>query len=117
MQRDVKAKYTVSFKNVDSSQRPNTLESPETVTIFDQLEIAPREFYSIIPVSITTSSAFPWERYETVQVKILYQDEANKIRLEPNFYLNRHNSQQIWKMLVRDRLRNKFQYHSPSSTN
>ncbi|BAY99861.1 hypothetical protein NIES37_38440 [Tolypothrix tenuis PCC 7101] len=120
VQRDVKAKYTVSFKNFDSSQRPNTLESPETVTIFNQLEIVPRELYSIIPVSITTSSTFPWERYETVQVKILYQDEANKIRLEPNFYLNRQNYQQIWKMFVGDRLRKKFQYqlsYQPTSGN
>lgn len=110
MQREVKAKYKVTFKNVDSSERPNTLESAEQVTIFDYLEISPRELYAVIPIPIITLNSLPWEQYESVEVNLLYLDEVNKIRLAPTFFLTSKNRQQTWKMFVCDRQRRKFQY-------
>lgn len=110
MQREVKAKYKVIFKNVDSNERPDTLESAEKITIFDYLEISPRELYAIIPIPIITLTSFPWEQYQSVEVNILYLDEVNQIRLEPTFFLNLKNRQQTWKMFIRDRQRSKFQY-------
>lgn len=110
MQREVKAKYKVIFKNVNSNERPNTLESVEQTTIFDYLEISPRELYTVIHIPIITLTSFPWEQYQSVEVNILYLDEVNQIRLAPTFFLNSKNCQQTWKMFVRDRQRRKFQY-------
>jgi hypothetical protein len=110
MQSKVKAKYKVTFKNVDTSERPDTLSSKEQVTIFDYLEISPRELYTIIPIPIITLSSFQWDQYDSVEVKILYLDEVNKIRLAPTFFLTSKNRQQTWQMFVCDRQMRKFQY-------
>jgi hypothetical protein len=110
IQRDVKTRYQVTFKNVDSTQQPSMLESSEKTTIFDYLEINPRELYAIISIPIFTITSFPWQRYESVQVRVRYIDEGNGIRLEQTFFLQSSGSEKYWNMFVKDSQKQRFQY-------
>src|SRR5205823_13693447 len=68
IQRDVNYQYTVSFKNVDGTQRPPSIDSPSLTTQADNLEIDPRRLYSVVHVPLTAVS-FPWQKYPTEQVQ------------------------------------------------
>jgi len=55
---DVFYSYKVTFKGIDSTERPVTLISPELKILTEQLEITPRELYSIVPVKILALTPF-----------------------------------------------------------
>ena len=113
MQRDVAASYKVTFKGVDTTERPATIESPQQVTKYDNLEINPRELYGIVHVPIIALS-FPFDRYPQVEVDTRYADEDNGIRSEETFLLTKDKPEQEWKIFVRDpermKLGTKFDY-------
>jgi hypothetical protein len=109
MQRDVSAEYTVTFKGVDGSERPISVKSASSICNSDNLEINPRELYSIVPVPIVALS-FPWERYPQVEVALKYTDEENGIRMDDVLLLDQSHSEQTWKMFVIDPKRSRFQY-------
>jgi hypothetical protein len=109
MDRAVTTSYRVTFKNVDSSEQPTSLTSPEQVTEVENLEINPRELYSIVPVPILALD-FPWARYPTLEIRTRYTDEPNGIRLAESFLLNEKRAEQSWRMFVRDPQRTSFQY-------
>lgn len=109
MQRDVIANYKVTFKGVDSTERPLTLVSPDQVVNVENLEIDPRELYAIAYIPVIALS-FPWKQYPTVEVQTRYTDEANGIRLADTFLLNEKQPEQTWKMFVRNPQRTKFEY-------
>jgi hypothetical protein len=109
MQRDVNYQYTVSFKNVDGTQRPPSIDSPQLVTQTDNLEIDPRRLYSIVHVPITTVG-FPWQKYSTVQVQVRYSDPANQLREQQTFLLNSDKPSQDWKIFVLNPQLTSFEY-------
>jgi hypothetical protein len=109
IQREVKVSYKVSFKGVDNMERPGTLQSPEQTTVFDNLEINPRELYGIVHVPIIALS-FPFDRYPQVEVQTRYADEDNGIRMDETFLLAKDKPEQEWKIFVRDPQRTKFEY-------
>ncbi|MCY7279038.1 MAG: hypothetical protein LH702_36205 [Phormidesmis sp. CAN_BIN44] len=109
MQREVTAQYKVTFKGIDGNERPVAIESKQEVFDGDNLEINPREFYSIVHVPIVALS-FPWDRYPQVEVHLKYTDEKNGIRMDDTFLLDQAHSDQTWKMFVRDPKQNQFQY-------
>lgn len=100
MQWDVPYNYEVTFKDVDSAERPVKLTSPELKTTVEGLEITPRELYSIVPVKILALTPFPWKRYSAVEVHTRYTDEANGIRMTDTFLLKEQQAEQTWKMFV-----------------
>lgn len=109
MQRDVTTQYKVTFKGVDNNERPLFLESTPVACDGDNLEINPRELYSIVHIPIVALS-FPWDRYPQVEVHLKYTDEKNGIRMDDNFLVDQTHSDQTWKMFVRDPQQTQFQY-------
>ncbi len=109
MLRDIAYKYKVTFKNVDNSERPVMLESPEQTVDVDNLEINPRELYSIVSIPIIALN-FPWNRYPAVEVQVRYTDETNKIAIDDNFLLDKNRPEVTWKMFVLDANSQQFSY-------
>ncbi|PYU04420.1 MAG: hypothetical protein DMG33_14150 [Acidobacteria bacterium] len=101
VQRDVNYQYTVSFKSIDGTQRPPSLDSPQLLTQADNLEIDPRRLYSLVHIPITTIS-FPWQKYSTVEVQVRYADPANHLHEQQTFLLNSDKGSQDWKIFILD---------------
>lgn len=110
MVRDVNVTYKVNFKNVDSSERPLALSSSPLTVIGDNLEIQPRELYTVTPVPIIVNNNFPWDRYPFVEVQVRYTDEANAIQITDSFMLDKTHAEAQWKFFARDPQRTRFQY-------
>jgi hypothetical protein len=108
MRRALAASYGVTFTGADGSERPVTLESPPLAFDGDNLEINPRELYSIVPVSILALT-FPWDRYPHVEVRTRYADPDHGIDIKDTFLLDREHAQQTWKLFSRGP-RRPFQY-------
>jgi hypothetical protein len=109
IQRDVSYQYTVSFKNIDGTQRPPSIDSPQLVTQADNLEIDPRRLYSMVHVPITTV-AFPWQKYPAVEVQVRYADAANKLNEQQTFLLNADKGSQEWKIFILNTQLTDFDY-------
>ncbi|MGV3559207.1 hypothetical protein [Larkinella arboricola] len=105
----VKASYKVSFKNVDASERPVSLSSPEVVIDTENYEIRPHELYSLVPVSIIALD-FPWTVYPHVEVQVRYTDTAHQININETFLLNQQKTSDIWNLFALDPARRNFQY-------
>lgn len=111
MQRDVKVSYKVIFNISNYSGHPQQVESRETVTDRDNLEIFPYDdLYLNEQIPIFTPQSFPWDRYRSVKVEVRYLDEDNLIRQEQAFNLRQNNSALTWTMFVRDFKRRQFLY-------
>jgi hypothetical protein len=109
MERDVTASYKVSFKAADGTQRPIALESPEEVTQLDNVEINPRELYSIVHVPIVPLS-FPFDRFPQVEVHTRYLDPANGLKQEDLTLVTKDKPAPDWKVFVRDKNNDRFEY-------
>jgi hypothetical protein len=109
MVREVDVSYRVTFKDVDTSERPLVLESAHRKVDVDALEIQPRELYTMSDVPIL-AIGFPWEKYPTVEVRCRYKDEANSIALADDFILKAEKTEDTWRMFLRDRTRTAFDY-------
>jgi hypothetical protein len=109
MQWDVTSSYKVNFKAVEGAERPISLESPEKVVSVENLEVDPRELYSIVPVPIIALN-FPWDRYPFVEIQTRYTDEAHGIRMEDTLLFDDKKHDTTWKMFVRDPQRTRFSY-------
>jgi hypothetical protein len=111
MQRKVTASYKVNFAGIDGTERPTSLESPETVITEDVLEVFPRDLYAMVDIPITVANSFPWDGYHQVEVQTRYTDEENGIRIGDSFLLDKDtNTETIWKIFVLDRLRSAYEY-------
>lgn len=109
VQRDVNYQYTVSFKNVDGTQRPPSMDSGQLVTQADNLEIDPRRLYSMVHVPITTVG-FPWQKYPTVEVQLRYTDAENHLHEQQTFLLNSDKGSQDWKIFILNPQLTSFEY-------
>jgi hypothetical protein len=84
----VAVSYKVTFAGVDNTERPASLTSPEQITGLDNLEINPRELYSMKAVPINGAN-FLFDRYPQVEVHTRYTDESNGIRMDEVFLLSK----------------------------
>ena len=109
MKRELNAKYKVTFKGVDSSERPADMESPDLVLTDDVFEINPRELYSIDQIPIIAIN-FPWQHYPNVEVHTQYDDINNGIAIKDIFLLNKDQQQKTWKIFILNPKKKNFQY-------
>ncbi len=109
MQREIDYSFIVSFKGVDGTERPFEIASAPHQTDVDNLEINPRELYSIIPVPVV-ALGFPWDKYPQVEVHLRYTDDANNIQMLDTLVLDEKHAEQIWKLFIRDGTRRQFEY-------
>lgn len=101
--------YKVTFKGVDSAERPLSLTSKPQLIDVDNLEIDPRELYAIEHVPIL-ALGFPWKQYPNVEVQLRYTDKENGINQVDNFILSEKKQEEMWRMFVRDTTKLRFQY-------
>lgn len=109
MQRSLKMNYKVTFKDVDGTERPIALQSLDQETDLENLEINPRELYSIVRVPIV-SSVFPWDRYPQVEVYTRFRDQPHGIQIDDVFLLSKDHPENVWKLFVRDPQQTEFEY-------
>jgi hypothetical protein len=109
MKRETTVSYKVNFKGVDGTERPISLNSPETVITDDIFEVNPRELYSIVSLPIVAYN-FPWQHYPEVEVKIQYSDEPNGIRIDEIVVLDKDHSSKILPIFIRDSTKRTFRY-------
>ena len=99
--RDVTMEYEVTFKNVDATKRPARLKSAPWTVDVDNVEIVPRDLYSLVTVPVLAEN-FPWERYSSVEVQLRYTDAAHDIAQHDTLRLTKEAPSASWKMLVLD---------------
>jgi hypothetical protein len=110
MQRPVSYTYSVNFKNVDTTQRPNKLTSTVQTVVGDVLDIEPRgDLYGITVIPVR-AFGFPWDRYPSVEVECLYVDAKNAINLQPSAILTSANPEVDWPLFMCDSTQRSFQY-------
>src|SRR6185295_7944377 len=106
---EVTARYTVNFGDIDGTERPKTLVSePNTITD-DNLEIDPRQLYSMVPVPLD-ATLFPWDRYANVEVALRYDDDAEHIAQSDVIVLDKNKPASEWSMFVRNPELRTFSY-------
>ena len=110
MQWELPYSYEIIFNNVDSTERPVKLTSPQSKTTLEGLVITPRELYSMVSVNILALTPFPWKRYSAVEVHTRYKDEANGIHLNDTFLLKDQQAEHTWKMFVINPQLKRFEY-------
>lgn len=103
MELPVTYEYRVSFSGVDTTERPVQLSSPSDAITTENLEIEPRQLYSIVPIPIAVSNpaTFPWTRYPRVEVHLDYHDPANKIHDKELIILDKDRQDKTWNLFVR----------------
>jgi hypothetical protein len=111
IKREVRYTYQVNFKDVDTSERPGVVRSPEFTTIGDKFEINPRGegLYYLDDIQIAADS-FPWETYPTVEVHVRYSDPAHQINLEETFLLKQDKPEVTWKRFRLDPVLDTYEY-------
>lgn len=110
MQRPVSYTYTVTFKSVDTTQRPGQLTSSTLTAIGDVLDIEPRnDLYGITVVPIR-AFGFPFDRYPSVEVECRYVDQANGINLQPSAVMTSQNPEVDWGLFMCDATQRSFDY-------
>jgi hypothetical protein len=109
MARDVDVTYRVSFADVEGADRPRFVESsPRTVSI-DNLEIDPRELYSILTVPLIALD-MPWDRIPRVEVQVLYADDANELKTGRTLILDRDHPELSWELFQFDPTKRAFSH-------
>jgi hypothetical protein len=98
MVRPVEYEYQVSFRGVDTADRPGILVSPRRTTVGDEFEVSPRGegLYFLDDIQIG-ASILPWDRYPQVEVEVRYSDPAHGIHLGETFMLSKTNPEATWK--------------------
>ncbi|MBV9580453.1 MAG: hypothetical protein JO057_17870, partial [Chloroflexi bacterium] len=92
--------YTVNVKDVDTSQRPGQLPSPQ-ISAVGNVDIEPRgQLYDITVVPVRTFG-LPWDRYSSVEVECRYTDSVNNINEQPSAVLNSGNTEVDWSVFLR----------------
>jgi hypothetical protein len=112
MKRDIRYSYRVNFKDVDTTERPGVLQSPELVTTGDKFEINPRgeNLYFLDDIQIGVTDRFPWSSYSSIEVMVKYVDREKQINLEESFILKSERPEVTWKRFRLDRTKDAFEY-------
>jgi hypothetical protein len=112
MKREVLYSYRVNFKDVDTTERPGVIRSPELITTGDKFEINPRSegLYYLDEIQIGVTDRFPWETYSSVEVMVRYVDAPKQINLEESFLLKQNKPEITWKRFRLDQSLDSFEY-------
>lgn len=96
MKREVDYEYRVTFKGVDTAQRPGVLNAQKSTSVGDELELTPRaDLYYVDEIHFGTD--LPWDRFSSVMIETRYDDPENAIHLAETFLLNKSQSEAKWK--------------------
>jgi hypothetical protein len=111
MVRPVTYSYTVNFRgDVDTTQRPSQLSTPQTTAVGDALDIEPRaDLYAITVIPIRADN-LPWDRYPNVEVECRYADPANSLKQMASVLLTAQAPETFWTIFIRDRTKRAFEY-------
>lgn len=103
MVRELPYEYRITFRDVDSGERPGFLTSGILRVEGDEFEIAPRaeELYYIDQIQFGAGQ-LPWARYPQVMVETRYRDPANRIQLDDSFMLTEARPEAVWKRFRKD---------------
>lgn len=98
MVREVPYEYRVTFRDVDSGERPGIVQSGKLSAEGDEFEVSPRgeRLYFVDDIQIGTG-LLPWDRYPQVSVEVRYTDPARGIRLNETFMLTKDKPEATWK--------------------
>lgn len=98
MVRPVDYEYQVSFRGVDTAERPGLVKSPRMIATGDEINVSPRaeDLYFIDDIQIGADT-LPWDRYPQVAVEVRYADERHAIRLAETFLLKKDKAEATWK--------------------
>jgi hypothetical protein len=109
LRRDVQLSYEVAFENADRTERPVKLVSPPFVRDVENVDITPRELYTIAPVTVLADN-FPWDRYTAVEVHLRYSDPAHAIQQQDLVRLTSDKPDQVWRMFILDPALTRYEY-------
>ena len=101
MRRPVDLQYEVIFTDVDSTERPRKVISAPFQCEVENLEIDPRELYTVSHVPIVAVN-FPFDTYPMVEVHVRYQDELSGLNEKDMFRLTIEKQDAIWRMFILD---------------
>lgn len=98
MVRPVDYQYSVTFRGVDTADRPGILVSPRRSIVGDEFEVSPRgeRLYFIDDIQVG-AGALPWDRFPQVAVELRYKDPANGIQLAETLLLSKDRPEATWK--------------------
>jgi hypothetical protein len=108
MKREVQVEYEVNFKGVDAAERPTKLKSKVQTFDVENVEIIPRDLYTINTVPVFAEN-FPWDRYSSVDVFLRYRDPANKINQNDLVRLTKDSQSGAWKMFMLDQSKTAYE--------
>jgi hypothetical protein len=111
MVRPVDYEYSVSFRGVDTADRPGIIASAKRTTVGDEFDVSPRGegLYYIDNIQVG-AGLLPWDRYPQVAVDVRYQDPAHGIRLADTFLLSKDRPEATWKRFRLDPEANRYDF-------
>jgi hypothetical protein len=109
MKRPVSGEYTVRFKNVESGERPNSITSRPLSTDVENIEIYPRDLYTVMPVPIVLSETYPFDRFPSVEVGIRYQDAEHGINFDHTYFLAKDKPVPEVRLFLADSAKTQFE--------
>lgn len=107
--------YEVTFKSVDTSQRPMQLTTvgrpgwPRSTDNENQPIIPREDLYTIVPVPILPD-ADVFDNWAKVLVELSYVDEANGLNQHERFTLTKTAAEASWNVFVLDRMKTEVGY-------
>lgn len=109
MRRPVQLRYEVNFSGVDTTERPRKLISAPFETEVENIEIDPRELYSVSSIPIVAIN-FPWDAYPMVEAHVRYQDSDNNLDESEIFQLSKDRQDATWRMFILNPDKRDFSY-------
>ncbi len=110
MRRGVDYEYSVSFRDIDASERPGRISAPRQTTDSDEFEVAPQneKLYFIDRIQIG-AAGLPWDRYPNVEIQLRYADAAHGIDLDDSFVLTKDKPEITWNRFRMDEALDSYQ--------
>ena len=109
MRRPVDLRYEVTFAGVNAAERPRNLISEPFQCEVENLEIDPRELYTVSSVPIVAVN-FPFDTYHMVEVHVRYRDEPSGLDEKDTFRLTKQKQDAVWRMFILDINKRDFSY-------
>lgn len=96
----VRVQYTVDLLPDAAGERPASLRSAEVEVLGEEHEIQPRELFALEPIPVLTLTDFPFDRYQRVDVRVRYDDQAHGIRQDDVLRLSAGTPNATWQRFL-----------------
>ncbi|GAA0954810.1 hypothetical protein [Virgisporangium aurantiacum] len=96
MRRAVDVDYTVTFTGADASERPVRLTSPAREYTTNNVEIIPRELYTVTPIPVRVQPGV-FAEYPQIDVQLRYRDDARSIAMDDVVRLDERTPTATWR--------------------